>query len=204
VAERRPSRIDRVLASWRPIAAVLAGIVVLNVLAHVLVIRRTGAVSGDRELILAAERTRVAGVRSETDELERTASKLACARSEVSHVFDDVLSGKAERMTSIQREVRALAKARGLDPDRIQYQWTDVKDTGLVRFTVSFPLEGEYETLLDFVKAVEDSPNFLIVDEINLTQQEGRRLLLDVHLATYFQSPDAEEIERAFGRSGKT
>ena len=119
-------------------------------------------------------------------------------------MYDDLLSSKAERMTSIQREVRALAKARGLDPDRIDYKATDVKGTGLVRFTVTFPLRGEYATLEDFVKAVEESPNFLIVDQISLTETEGTELVLAVSLATYFQAPDAETFARQFARAGRT
>ena len=182
----------------------LAAVVVVNVLAHVLVIRRTGAVSGDREIILGSARERVAGIRDEAMNLERTSSKLACARSEVSRVYDEMLSSKAERMTSIQREVRALAKARGLDPDRIDYKATDVKGTGLVRFTVTFPLKGEYATLEDFVKAVEESPNFLIVDQISLNEAEGKDLVLEVNLATYFQAPDAETFARQFARAGRS
>jgi Tfp pilus assembly protein PilO len=204
VADRKPAPAERVLQRWRPIAAVLGAVIVVNVLAHALVIRRTGAVSGDREIILGSARERVAAVREEALALERTASKLACARSEVSRVYDEMLSSKAERMTSIQREVRALAKARGLDPDRIDYKATDVKGTGLVRFTITFPLQGEYATLEDFVKAVEESPNFLIVDQISLSEAEGNELVLAVNLATYFQAPDAVALERAFARVGRS
>ena len=195
---------DRLLARWKPISAVLGVIVVLDIAAHVLVMRRTGVVSGDRRLILLDAQQRTAGVRAETDALERTASKLACAESEVVHVFDDVLSSKEERMTAIQREVRKLAKDRGLDPDRISYNATDVKDTGLVRFTISFPLEGDYATLQDFVRAIEASQNFLIVDNIGLDETQGSRLSLRVVLATYFQAPDAQAVARAFGAGGKS
>jgi Tfp pilus assembly protein PilO len=204
VADARSKRLERILESWRPIAAALAVLIVLNVLAHALVIRRTGAVSGDRELILGSARERVATAREEAQSLERTASKLACARSEVSRVFDDLLSSKSERMTSIQREVRALARERGLDPDRITYRATEIKNTGLVRFTISFPLRGQYATLEDFLKAVEESPNFLIVDQIALQEETGGMLLLTVDLATYFQGPDAEALARAFRRAGRT
>lgn len=195
---------DRLLARWRPISVALAAIVVVDVAAHVLVMRRTGAVSGDRRLILLAAQQRTAGVRAETDALERTASKLACAESEVVHVFDDILSSKEERMTAIQREVRRLAQERNLDADRISYAASTVKDTGLVRFTISFPLKGDYATLQDFVRAVEASPNFLIVDNISLDEIQGEGLSLKVVLATYFQAPDAEDVERAFAVGGRT
>ena len=198
MAERRRSAFDRLLAAWRPVSAVLAAVIAMNVLVHVLVIRRTGAVSGDREMILASARDRLRLAREEADGHARTSSKLACAKSDVAHVFDDLLSSKEERMTAIQREVRKLAADRGLDPARITYNATEIKDTGLVRFTIAFPLNGTYATLQDFVKAVEDSPNFLIVDNIVIDETDGSSLSLQVQLATYFQGPDAERLARAF------
>lgn len=204
MAEKRTSRGERLLGAWRTIAIVLAVVIVANGLIHALVIKRSGAISGDRDLILGAARERVGLVRSEALELERTASKLACARAEISRVFNDLLSSKAERMTSIQREVRALATSRGLDPDRIQYRATPVKDTNLVRFTITFPLVGDYATLEDFVRAAEDSPNFLIVESVSFQEGAGKKLSLAVELATYFQAPDAESLARALSRTGRS
>lgn len=204
VAERRRGLAESVLARWQPLALGLAALVILNVLAHVLVIRRTGAVSGDREVILRTARERLAGVRTEVDGLARTSSKLACTRSEIARVYDDLLSSKEERMTSIQREVRKLAVDRGLDPDRISYSPSEVKDTGLVRFTISFPLEGDYSTLEDFVNAVEDSENFLIIEQVSMVEADGRKLRLNVDLATYFQAPDAAAVARALARGGRS
>lgn len=204
MAERRPTRAERLHARWRPIAITLAAIVVVNLLVHALVLKRSGVISGDRELILKAARERTATARNEALDLERTTSKLACARSEISRVFDDLLSSKTERMTSIQREVREMARSRGLDPNRITYGATPVKGTSLVRFTIQFPLEGPYETLEDFVRAAEDSPNFLIVDSVSIHEGAGERLLLGVELATYFQAPDAEGVLKALSAPGRT
>lgn len=204
MAERPPTRAERIHARWRPIAVTLAAIIVVNLLVHVLVLKRSGVVSGDRELILAAARERAATARNEALDLERTTSKLACARSEISRVFDDLLSSKSERMTAIQREVREMARSRGLDPDRITYNASPVKGTGLVRFTIRFPLQGAYETLEDFVRAAEDSPNFLIVDSVSIREGEGDRIRLEVELATYFQAPDAEGILKALVASGRS
>ncbi len=204
MAERKRSLFDRLLGAWRQVAIVLAAVIAVNVLLHVLVIRRTGAVSGDREMILAAARERLRDARAEANGHARTAAKLACAKSDVAHVFDELLSSKEERMTAIQRQVRELATERGLDPARISYNATEVKDTGLVRFTISFPLQGKYSTLEDFVKAVEESPNFLIVDNISMDENQGADLRLQVQLATYFQAPDAAGVARAFNGKDKS
>ena len=204
MAEKKAGLADRVLSHWQTIAMALAAVMIVNVLVHVLVIRRTGAVSGDREIILKSARERTETVRTEVDGLRRTAGQLACAHSDVEMVFDDLLSSKQERMTAIQREVRKLAKDRGLDPERISYSADPIKDTGLVRFTVSFPLEGEYATLQDFVKAVEESKNFLIVEQVHIDESNTNKLKLMVELATYFQAPDAAQLAQRFAAAGRS
>jgi Tfp pilus assembly protein PilO len=184
---------------WRPLAIVLGSVVVANVLLHVFVIRRSVQVSGGREAILQSEQERVGKVREELAQLERTASKLACVESDVDTVFERTLSSKGERMTAIQREIRKLARDKRLDPERISYTVSAVRDTGLVRFGISFPLEGPYATLQDFIEEVEASENFLIVQDITLDEtQQGPNLKLQIELVTYFQAPDLAVLRAAF------
>lgn len=200
MAERPRRRFDEVLERWRPIAIALAGLVTVNVLLHVFVIRETVRVSGDREAILANERDRLGRQRAEVAELEATASKFACTSSDVEHVFEDVLSSKQQRMTAIQRELRRLARENRMDPERLSYTGSEVADTGLVQFGVSFPLSGPFEMLQHFIEDVESSPNFLIVSDISLTgdRSQGQNLRLQVRVATYFTAPSVEALEQAF------
>jgi Tfp pilus assembly protein PilO len=198
VAERVPRRLQELLDRWKPVSAALAAVVVANVLLHVFVIRQSVQVSGGREAILSTEQQRVAKVRAELRELERTASKLACAESDAAQVFDVMLSSKLERMTAIQRELRKLASDKGLDPNRISYEVSPLKETGLVRFGISFPLEGQYETLQAFIESVEASKNVLIVENISMSESQGTTLKLQIRLVTYFQSTDIEALRKAF------
>ena len=200
MAERRRPRLSALLERWRPVAAGLAVVVAVNLALHVLVIRRLVRVSGDREAILATEPGKLNVLAAEVQQLERTASKVACTTSDVRHVMDDLLSSKEERMTSIVREVRRLAADNGMDPDRISYNWTPLGQSDLVQFRISFPLTGSYETLRTFIRQVEGSPNFLIIEDVSLTGdrvQSGLRL--QVNVMTYFQAPDLERLRAVLG-----
>ena len=201
MADLRLGLLARIHDHWRPVALVLAAIVVLDVVAYVGFVRTMVRTSGDSEAILAKEQARVGGIRSEVSGLERVASKLACTRSDVERVFNETLSTKGERMTEVQRELRQLARARKIDPDAISYTANTVKDTGLVRFQISFPLDGAYATLEDFIKSVEASKNFLIVEDITMQASQGASLTLNIQLVTYFQAPD-EESAAADARGG--
>jgi Tfp pilus assembly protein PilO len=199
VADPRKSPLDFLHERWKPISLVLLAVSILDLAAYLGVIRGIVRTSGNSEVVLATEQAKADKARDEVVGLERITSKLACTRSDVERVFDQTLSYKNDRMTRIQREVRDLARAHQLDPDQISYSTSPLKDTGLVRFQISFPLDGRYVTLQDFIKEVEQSPNFLIVDSVNMQESLGQDLKLQIRLVTYFQAPDVAEEASAQG-----
>ena len=188
----RLSLLAAIHSRWRAIAAVLALVVAVDAAAYFGYVRALARTSGDSEAILAKEQSKLSQLRAEVGGLEKITSKLACTRSDVDSIFEETLSSKEERMTSIQRELRDLARERRIDPEAITYTPTPVRGTGLVRFQVTFPLQGPYETLEDFIKAVESSKNFLIVESISMQEAQGANLNLNIQLVTYFQSPREE------------
>ena len=111
----------------------------------------------------------------------------------VSLFFDKILSGKAERMVSVQRELREIGKRNGIKTDSIGYSHLPVEDTeDMVRFTASFPLNGSYSNLRSFIRDVESARNFLIIDSIDLTKSRegGVILALTIQVSTMFRDPD--------------
>ena len=189
-----------VVDRWRPLAVVLGAVVVVNLLLHFLVIRDVVRTSGDREAILATRQGKLHQKEVQVAALERAASKLACTRSDLKHLFEDVLSSKEERLTAILREVRQLAASNGMDPERIAYSVSAMPRAELVKFGISFPLAGPYETLRKFIRQVEDSPNFLVIEDVSLAgdRAQGLELKLGVKLTTFFQAPDLEALKAAF------
>lgn len=205
MADTPRSDAARLLDRWPRFALVLGVVVLANVLAHVVVIRPTVQTSGDREAILDGARQRLAEASARLDAIERTASKHACTRSDVDFVFEEVLSSKGARMTAVQRELRKLARDNRLDPARVSYSFTPVGASGLVQFTCTFPLDGPYEMLRNFIAQVESSPNFLVVQDVALTgdRTQAGGLRLQVSVATYFVDPDLARLQAAFPRMGR-
>lgn len=198
-ARRQP--LARLVAAWKTIAFVLAGVVLVNVALHATVVRRMVTLSGDREAILDRRSEELAAATAEVRALERTVSKIACSRADVRHVFEDLLSSKTERLTAILREIRQLATSHRMDPSRLAFNWTPVRGSDLVRFDISFPLTAPYGTLREFVKQVESSENFLLIEDITLNEQraEGRNLRFQVTIVTFFRDPDLGRLREVFG-----
>ena len=181
--------LDQLHVRWQPLALALLAIIALNVAVYALFIRGYVKTSGDAEAIVASEQERLGRIQSEVLGLERITSKLACTRSDVERVFSETLSSKDKRLTAIQRELRMLARERNIDPDSISYAASELRQANLVRLSISFPLEGPYETLESFIDSVESSRNFLIVESVSMQESVGKTLRLSITLVTYFQPP---------------
>ena len=49
-------------------------------------------------------------------------------------------------------------------------------------------LEGEYESLRQFIYELESAPEFIIIDDVTLTQGEpGKPLTFKLELSTYYR-----------------
>lgn len=108
------------------------------------------------------------------------------------------LGTQADRMTSIQKEIRGIAAEFRIDPEAIDYTPSEVQGTDLTSFQITVPLVGGYPNLRQFINRVEKSQHLLIVDEVQLTgaREGGAMLSLTIKISTCFRSPRPES-ERA-------
>lgn len=202
MAERATRGTPPLVAHWKGISAALGVVIVVGLVVHAAVIRPMVRLSGDREAVLDQRQGELARVQADVRTLEAAVSKVACTRGDLRHVFEERLSSKEARLTAILREVRQLALDHRMPPDRLQFQAQHMTETGLVRFSIAFPLEGPYETLRSFIRQVESSENFLLVENVTLSGQRGlgQDLRLQVRVVTYFMGTEADVLERLASR----
>ena len=111
-----------------------------------------------------------------------------------------MLADKAERMVAIQRELRRIAIRHRIDPKKISYnspvRWR-TRPTWC-EFGASFPLLGGYQALRSFIRDIEHSENFLIIEAVDLTKSRdgGALLSLEIQVSTMFRDPDREAEEK--------
>lgn len=62
----------------------------------------------------------------------------------------------------------------------------------LTRFDISMVLQGEYDSVRQFIRDVEASDGFIIIDNVALREgsEPGSALVLTVDLSTYYRTPD--------------
>lgn len=76
---------------------------------------------------------------------------------------------------------------------RLERQTSDpkpVRNSSLVKFTYLGTLSGEYRDIRKFVHELETAPEFLVLENVELTQAEGeaKGVNVIVQIATYFRS----------------
>jgi Tfp pilus assembly protein PilO len=114
------------------------------------------------------------------------------ARDDMKHLAGDVLSTRQRRMIGVQLEIAKLTRDFGIANDRVHYDNESVDNGALERFAIEVPLAGGYSNLRKFIQAVESSENFLVIERVVLGSGKTSDVLeLNITLATYFISPDA-------------
>jgi Tfp pilus assembly protein PilO len=154
----------------------------------------------------AVEERRLAAVTQSLSEVSRRVGimkeldqRFEGEQEKVKKFYGDILGTKDTRMIRIQREVRTIAASLNMDPETIAYQPEVLDKVGLMRFSVNVPLSGDYRNLRQFINKIEKSENFLIVDSVTLggSKDGGALLDLNIHLSTYFDSPELRLLKPA-------
>jgi Tfp pilus assembly protein PilO len=95
----------------------------------------------------------------------------------------------ARRITYLR--LSQLAEQSGLQADRRSLAPTAESDRTLERLQITMVLEGSYEDVRSFIHQLETSPEFVVIDDVALTEgaDEASPLLLTLQLSTYFPRP---------------
>ena len=131
---------------WR-VVGVLGALLVLNLGFYLFInlprLRALGALRARRDG--ARGELRQASQRGET--MRGLLARYDEERARLDDFFSKRLGTQAERMTTIQKEIRAIACEFHIDPESIDYNPAPVEKTDLTQFQITIPLVGGYGNL---------------------------------------------------------
>jgi hypothetical protein len=110
---------------------------------------------------------------------------------ELQKFYSDVLppdvSG-ARRITFLR--IEQLATQAGLRLERETSSPQPQRESNLARFTYTATLSGEYRNIRRFIHDLETAPEFLVLENVQLSQgpSEERGLTVTVQIATYYRT----------------
>jgi Tfp pilus assembly protein PilO len=137
----------------------------------------------------AAARARMTA-QTEYDAARATVAGKKSADEELKKFYSVVLppdQSAARRI--VYAKVDALASAANLQQGQKGIDPTHERDSRLGKLTATVVLTGEYRNIRKFIHDLETAPEFLIIENVALSQgnERDRGLTVSVKLATYFR-----------------
>ena len=193
------------LRPWRRLLAVWLPAVVLCALTAGIYIWQTSESGGRRAQI----RNQIQDLEQEIERLEQIQQAAVSDREAVQEIerqfdllYNDVFGDLDQRLTRILRAVGSATREAGILPASFSYTAAMDKETGFIRFGVRFSVEAEYRQIRRMLAALQSSPEFLVVEGLNLSGDEdpvSRELAISVNISTFLAEADAGQLRRLTG-----
>ena len=182
--------VRRVMAEHRRVVIPLSVALVVNVLAYVLIVYPLSQrVANVTQRDLAAEQA-LAQAKVDYGQASGTLTGKARAATALTTFYNDVLprdlSG-ARRLTYLR--LAQLARESNLKFESGSYTPKEERGSTLTRLEIELVLAGSYADIRTFIHALESSPEFVVIDNVELSEgAEGGNLAVTLQLSTYYRT----------------
>jgi Tfp pilus assembly protein PilO len=182
----------RILAEKRSLIWPLALVLIANALVYALVVYPLSQKVALGEQEANAANFALLSARREHANARATVTGKSQADAELTKFYGDVLppdlSG-ARRITYLPLE--HLAEESNLRLERQSSSPDQRNSGGLAKLTTTATLTGEYRDIRKFLHQLETRPEFIVLENVDLTQNESemsRGITVTVQVATYFRT----------------
>lgn len=134
--------------------------------------------------------------RETTASLRQRADAIRSNAADLERFYRSLAGTERSDLLPTLEAIEELARTPGLKPGARSLQREEVKDAPLERVSVTLPLQGSYGQLVGFLREVESSPRFLIVDRVSMRADQEGSATLQVELSTYLRQPGDGERHR--------
>ena len=188
----------RVLREKRAFILPLAVVLVLNLVIGVLVVLPMSQRVADAESRQLMAVQNLAAAQRELTTATNTARDLSRAAQDLATFYTKVLPADmtgARRATYVH--LAQLAKDAELQYQRRQEEPFEPRPgdqdgpaSTLTRFDITMVLKGHYESVRQFIRDIEASDRFIVIDNVALSEgaEPGTPLVLTVELSTYYRT----------------
>jgi Tfp pilus assembly protein PilO len=196
VSDATQSVLQRVIAEHRRAVYALVAGVVINLLVYAFFVYPLQSDVANVEQRTRAAEEALAAAQADYERANGTLTGKDRALKELDTFYSSVLARDltgARRLT-FARLAQLAAKSR-LEFERRKYEPVVERGSNLTRLKVTMDLAGSYADIRDFIHEIEASPEFVVIDDVGLTEgvQSGEALRLTLQLSTYFRTTETAE-----------
>ena len=180
----------RIFAEKRVLIIPVALGVILNIAAYLFVVRPLAVKSaGVADRAIAAKQTLTLAER-DLAAARALVTGTSRADEELATFYEQVLpadQNSARRLTYLS--LYHLARKMNVKfLDRKTEVETPKRDARVGRWKIRTELQGDYENLRQFIYALESAPEFVIIDDVTLSQNDAAKpLTLTIELSSYYR-----------------
>lgn len=120
--------------------------------------------------------------------LERFRTELPADEKQWDDFFTTHFHPAGEGYSAISEDLGNLSRSSGLQSDTITFHQHDPDARGLMELEISTAVEGDYDSLVQFLNKLEHSDNFYVLDSLTLASSTGGKIRLNLQLRTYFRT----------------
>jgi hypothetical protein len=126
--------------------------------------------------------------RADNARLERFKTELPIDEKQWDEFFTTHFHPAAAGYSAISEDLGALSRSAGLRSDTISFHQHLADARGLMQVDITTAVEGDYDSLVQFLNKLEHSDNFYVLDSLTLASSSVGKLRLNVQLRTYFRT----------------
>jgi type IV pilus assembly protein PilO len=161
---------------------VIIVLLALDLVAAGLLMSPLGRSRAAREQEYDAVRNQLLAKRREAVPLQDVSRKLTEAKGEITAFYDNRLPSQ---YSTISEELGRLATENGVKLSSVRYTSEDTELPRLQHVQIDTALTGDYLRAVKFINALEREQMFFIVDSIDLAEEQGGTVRLQLRLETY-------------------
>lgn len=126
--------------------------------------------------------------RADNARLERFRAELPADEKQWDEFFTAHFHPAGAGYSAVSEDLGELSRSAGLRSDSITFRQHSPDARGLVEIEIVTAVEGDYESLINFLNKLEHSDNFYVLDSLALASSSAGKLRLNLQLRTYFRT----------------
>ena len=180
----------RAVAEKRSLLIPLAVAAILNVAAYAFFIYPLSTQAGSVETRAAAATSTLTRATENFNAAQALKTGRERADAQLTRFYDQILPhdlAGARRITHLR--LAKLAEESNLDLERRAVTTKRDRESALERMSMAMELTGDYRDVREFLHKLEIAPEFVVIEDVSLAQQEtDAPLALTLQLATFFRA----------------
>ena len=126
--------------------------------------------------------------RADNGRLNKFRSELPVDEKQWDEFFTTHFRPASAGYSAVSEDLGQLSHSAGLRTDTITFHQHSPDDRGLMEIEIATAVEGDYESLVNFLNKLEHSDHFYVLDSLALASSNAGKIRLNIQLRTYFRT----------------